>query len=143
MIYTAHHHLARAGFQEGPRAALRQDEAALREALRRLDGLAHVLDSAVAIPGTSIRIGADAALNLMPGVGVVIAKGLSSYLVYEARRLGAPPSLLMRMAGNIGVDFVISAIPLAGWVGDVFFRANRRNMDLLRRHIEARLRRSA
>lgn len=140
MIYTAHHHLERAALQEAAERRQPLDEAELRQALQRLDALAHLLDSAVAIPGTNIRIGADAALNLIPGVGTLAAKGLSGYLAYEARRLGAPTSLIWRMAGNIGIDFVISAIPLAGWVGDVFFRANRRNMNLLRRHIEGRLR---
>jgi hypothetical protein len=113
--------------------------AELRAARDRLDRLAHALDNAVRIPGTSIRVGADAALNLIPGIGTLAAKGLSGYLIYEARNLGVPKTTLLRMAGNVGVDFVISAIPVVGWFGDIFFRANTKNIALLRKHIDRKL----
>ena len=102
----------------------------------RLDTLARFLDSAVRVPGTNIRFGADALLNLIPGVGMLTSKGMSAYLIWEARRLGVPTGTLLRMVGNVGVDFVISAVPLVGWVGDVFFRSNLRNMALLRDHLD-------
>ncbi len=106
------------------------------ETRARLDTLARILDSAVCVPGTKIRFGADALLNLIPGVGTLTSKGMSAYLIWEARRLGVPAGILARMAGNVGVDFVISAVPLVGWVGDVFFRSNLRNMALLRDHLD-------
>ncbi len=106
------------------------------ETRARLDTLARFLDSAVRVPGTNIRFGTDALLNVIPGVGTLTSKGMSAYLIWEAHRLGVPMPTLLRMAGNIGVDFVISAIPVAGWVGDVFFRSNLRNMALLRRHLD-------
>lgn len=102
----------------------------------RLETLARFLDSAVRVPGTNIRFGADALLNLIPGVGTLTSKGMSAYLIWEARRLGVPMSTLLRMVGNVGLDFLISAIPLVGWVGDVFYRSNLRNMDLLREHLD-------
>jgi Domain of unknown function (DUF4112) len=102
----------------------------------RLDTLARFLDSAVRVPGTSIRFGADALMNLIPGVGMLTSKGMSAYLIWEARRLGAPTGTLLRMVGNIGVDFAISTVPLVGWVGDVFFRSNLRNMALLHDHLD-------
>lgn len=98
---------------------------------RRLEALARLLDSAVRVPGTEIRVGLDALLNLVPGVGTLTAKGLAGYLIWEARRLGAPPRLILRMAGNVGVDLVISVIPVVGWFGDIFYRANKRNLALL------------
>lgn len=113
--------------------AVSSDERAA--ACDRLDALARMLDSAVRIPGTSIRIGADALLNVIPGLGTLAAKGVAGYLVYEARRLGAPTSLVLRMIANVGVDFVISAVPVVGWFGDVFYRANTRNIALLRAHL--------
>jgi hypothetical protein len=100
--------------------------------------IARVLDSRWRIPGTGIRFGADAALNLIPGFGLVASKGVSAYLILEARRLGVPPGMLMRMIGNIGVDALISAVPIAGWIGDAFFRANLRNMALLRQHLDGK-----
>jgi hypothetical protein len=110
------------------------DTAAARE---RLEALARMLDSAVRIPGTSIRIGADAALNLIPGLGTLAAKGLAGYLIFEARRIGVPTRTLLRMAGNVGIDAAISAIPVLGWFGDVFWRANTRNIALLSDHLDA------
>ncbi|MXQ13196.1 DUF4112 domain-containing protein [Microvirga makkahensis] len=102
----------------------------------RLDTLARFLDSAVRVPGTNIRFGADALLNLVPGVGTLTSKGMSAYLIWEAHRLGVPARTLLRMAGHVGVDLVISAVPVVGWVGDVFYRSNLRNMDLLRKHLD-------
>lgn len=104
----------------------------------RLDALARILDSAFRIPGTSIRVGADAALNLIPGVGTLAAKGVAGYIIFEARRLGVPKTTLLRMTANVGLDFAISAIPVVGWFGDVFYRANLKNIALLRAHLDRR-----
>lgn len=109
-----------------------------RATLRRLDMLAKVMDSAFSLPIIGSRIGADAILNVVPVAGVVVAKGVSAYLVWEAYRLGVPRSLIARMVGNVALDFAISAVPVAGWVGDIFFRANLRNMKLLRGHLAGR-----
>lgn len=109
-------------------------------ALGRLETIAQILDSNWRVPGTGIRFGADAALSLLPAIGPVASTAVSAYLIWEARRLGAPSGMLLRMVGNIGLDALISAVPIAGSIGDVFFRANLRNMALLRRHIERRRR---
>jgi hypothetical protein len=122
-----------------PFEALGPDDAVLAAARDRLAALARMLDSAVRIPGTGIRVGADAVLNLIPGVGTAVSKGLSGYLVYEARRLGVPTGTLMRMLGNVGIDFLIGLVPLIGWAGDVFYRANTKNMALLREHLDREL----
>jgi hypothetical protein len=116
----------RAGREEGARV--------------RLEAIARLLDSRWRVPGTGVRFGADAVLNLLPGVGLLAAKGASAYLIWEARRLGMPFGTLLRMVGNIALDAVISAVPLAGWVGDVFWRANLRNVALLREHLDRRAR---
>lgn len=105
------------------------------DALRRLDGLARLLDSAVRVPGTSIRVGLDPLMNLVPGVGTLVAKGLSAYLIMEARRHGLPRAAIARMIGRVGLDFVLSVIPVVGWFGDVFYKSNTRNMAELRRHL--------
>lgn len=102
----------------------------------RLDTLARFLDSAVRVPGINIRFGADALLNLIPGIGTLTSNGMSAYLIWEARRLDVPTGTLLRMVGNVGVDFAISAVPVVGWVGDVFYRSNLRNMALLRDHLD-------
>ena len=102
----------------------------------RLELIADLLDSRWRIPGTSIRFGADALLSLLPGLGPVVSTVISGYLIWEARRLGVSTRTVLRMIGNVGLDGLISAVPVAGAVGDVFFRANRRNMALLRKHLE-------
>ena len=100
-----------------------------------LEVIADLLDSRWRIPGTGIRFGADALLSLLPGLGPVVSTAISGYLIWAARRLGVSTGTVLRMIGNVGLDGLISAVPVAGAVGDVFFRANRRNMALLRRHL--------
>jgi hypothetical protein len=102
----------------------------------RLRSIARILDSKWHIPGTGIRFGADAILSLIPGVGPVVPTAVSAYLIWEAHRLGVRPGTLLRMAANVGLDALISTVPIAGSIGDVFFRANLRNMELLRRHLD-------
>ena len=122
-----------------PVAAASPERAGREERARaRLEAIARLLDSKWRVPGTGIRFGADAVLHLLPGVGLLAAKGVSAYLIWEARRLGVPTGTLLRMIGNLGLDALISAVPVAGWVGDVFYRANLRNMALLREHLDKR-----
>jgi hypothetical protein len=108
----------------------------IEDARRRLEALARLLDSAVRVPGTGIRFGADAVLNFIPGIGTVAAKVLAAYLIWEARRLGVPPAKLARMVGHVGLDLAISLVPVVGWFGDAFYRANLKNMTLLREHLD-------
>jgi hypothetical protein len=61
--------------------------------------------------------------------------GIAGYLVWEARRLGAPKRLLLRMLGNLGVDAAFSAVPVLGWAADAVWRSNERNMEILRMHL--------
>lgn len=111
-----------------------------QDAHARLETIARLLDAQWYIPGTGIRFGADALLSLLPVVGPAASTAISAYLVWKARRLGVPTGTLLRMVGNVSLDALISAVPVAGSVGDVFFRANLRNMNLLRRHLERRRR---
>src|SRR5580704_9691164 len=121
------------GFQFA-RAAGRYDAASRRAALDRLDMLATAFDTAFILPGTNVRFGVESLLRLVPGVGDVIASVLSCYLLYEARRLGVPRLLFARMLANVVLEGTIGAVPIAGDAFDVFFRANRRNVALLRAH---------
>lgn len=98
-----------------------------------LEFLASLLDDRFSIPGTNIRFGVDALIGLIPGVGDAVSGMLSSYLIWRAHQLGASKLTLFRMAGNMAVDTVFGAIPLFGDIMDVKFRANRRNLELLRR----------
>jgi hypothetical protein len=109
--------------------------------LERLEWLAHVMDTAIVIPGTNIRLGADALIGLFPGIGDLATAGVASYVVLEAHRMGAPKHLVARMIGNIVIDSLAGSVPLVGDLFDVAFRANVRNVRLLRQHFEQQKRR--
>jgi len=106
--------------------------------IARIDALATLLDTAFLLPGTNIRFGFDAMIGLIPGIGDVITTALSLYIVGEARALGAPRHLILRMLANVALDGVVGAVPLLGDAFDVMWRANRRNIALLRNHLIAR-----
>jgi hypothetical protein len=111
------------------------------ERIARLDGLATLLDTAFFIPGTNIRFGIDAMIGLVPGIGDAITTAMSLYIVHEARQLGAPRHLIARMLANVALDGLVGAVPLLGDAFDVMWRANRRNMALLRKHLDHQARR--
>jgi hypothetical protein len=102
--------------------------------LARARALARLLDSAVGIPGTPIRVGADAVLGLIPGVGDVLSALLSGHIVLIASRRGAPSAVLWRMIANVAIDTAIGSVPLLGDLFDVAYRSNVRNVELLERY---------
>ena len=108
------------------------------ERMDRFEKLTHFLDDAFQIPGTSLRIGWDTLIGLIPGLGDLITATLSGYLIYEARNLGVSRWVLTRMVGNVVMDSLIGAIPLVGDVFDAFFKSNRRNSRLLKKHLSKR-----
>ncbi len=111
------------------------------ERIARLDALANLLDIAFFVPGTNIRFGVDALIGLIPGIGDAITTALSLYIVHEARQLGAPRHLIARMLANVALDGVVGAVPFLGDAFDLMWRANRRNMALLRNHLDREARR--
>ena len=113
-------------------APVTQDE--IRRTLDKIDRIARVMDASFFIPGLNRRAGLDSILGLIPGIGDFAAGAVSAYLIMEARRIGAPPVLLARMAGNIAIDTVIGIVPGLGDLFDVAFKANMRNALLLRAH---------
>jgi hypothetical protein len=105
--------------------------------LARLDALARLLDVAFILPGTNIRYGLDGLIGLIPVVGDIIASAISLWIVREARELGAPWHVTARMLGNVALDGAVGLVPVLGDAFDVMFRANIRNMRLLRRWIDS------
>ena len=93
-----------------------------------------LLDEAVQIPGTRKRIGLDAALGFIPGVGDVVGAGLSIWIIYGALRHRVPMPKVARMVGAVLVDLLVGVIPLLGDVFDFLFKENVANVDLLIRY---------
>jgi hypothetical protein len=106
---------------------------AAAERLRRLRSLAWLLDNSIQLPG-GYRIGLDALIGLIPGIGDAIGALLSAFILNEARSLGAPRSVLLRMTGNVLIETVIGSIPFVGDLFDAAFKANARNLALLERY---------
>jgi len=107
-----------------------------QQRLARIEAIAKLLDVAFILPGTKIRYGIDGLIGLIPVVGDIITTAISLWLVREARELGAPWHVTMRMLGNVALDGAVGIIPLAGDAFDVMFRANVRNVRLLRRWLD-------
>jgi hypothetical protein len=129
-------HAMTAAFASRARSARFARSASRAERIARIERLASLLDTRFVIPFTKFRFGADSLIGLAPGVGDMVTTALALYIVYEAHRLGAPKHLLVRMLGNVAIDGAMGAVPVAGDVFDVMFRANRRNVRILREHLD-------
>lgn len=113
--------------------------AQLQAARTRLRRLAHWLDSGIAVPGTRWRIGFEALIGLVPGIGDAAGALLGAYFVAEALRLRASGSLVMRMLGNVLLDALLGLVPVLGDLADFAFKSNQRNLRLLDAHLATRL----
>jgi hypothetical protein len=104
--------------------------------LARLEALAQLLDVAFIVPGTKIRYGIDGLIGLIPVIGDIITTAISLWLVREARALGAPWHITARMLGNVALDGAVGIVPFVGDAFDVMFRANVRNVRMLRKWLD-------
>jgi hypothetical protein len=98
-----------------------------------LDQLATLLDDLFQIPGTRMRIGLDALIGLIPGLGDLITGMMSFLIVFAAWQRGLPKVTLARMMVNIGIDTLLGSVPVVGDVFDAAFKSNRMNFRLLTR----------
>lgn len=102
-----------------------------------VEALAWLLDNSIPIPGTGRRIGLDAVVGLVPGLGDVLSGGIGLFVVLRGAQLGVPGVVLVRMIVNVALDFGIGAIPIVGDAFDLWFKAHARNVALIRRHAAA------
>jgi len=110
-----------------------RDAASVR---RRIEAMEHLLEGLFTIPGTNRKVGLDVILDIVPIGGGAVAALMGGWMAWEARNLGMSKTQLTRMAGNIGVDFVLGLIPWVGAVPDFFFRSNTRNLRIIKRHLD-------
>ena len=105
--------------------------------------LADLLDRRFTIPGTSIRIGLDPILGLIPGIGEVVANLTGSIILLIAAQYRVPKIVLLRMGVNIALNAMIGAVPVFGDIFSIWFRSNVKNTELLRRYAPGQSNRAA
>ena len=103
--------------------------------LKRVRAVADFLDNSLTIPGLGYPIGWDSVIGLVPGVGDAATAALALWIVLQGHKLGVPKRTLMRMCGNAGLDLAGGTVPGVGDLFDVVFKANRKNLRLIERHL--------
>lgn len=109
-----------------------------RAQLERIEGFAKTMDAAFTIPGTSIPLGLDTIVGLIPAIGDTVSLGMASYIAANGLGLGARKRHMVQMGGNIFIDWLIGLVPLIGDIFDIGWKGNLRNAALLRRLAEER-----
>ncbi|WP_308517553.1 DUF4112 domain-containing protein [Sphingomonas flavescens] len=120
----------------GPRLPIPQLGTDPQSVRQRVEAMEKLLERMFVVPGINKPVGLDVILDLIPGIGDVAAAALGAYIVWEAKNLGMSKTQMTRMAGNVGVDFLLGLIPWVGAIPDFFFRSNTRNLKIIKRHLE-------
>lgn len=113
----------------------RYSDPEIEAAVARIEAVSRIMDSLFDIPGTKVRVGLDAVIGIVPVLGDLLSQIVSSYIIWEARQLGVSRFTMARMIGNSAIDTVIGIIPFAGDAFDIAFRANMKNLALLKAHL--------
>jgi hypothetical protein len=100
---------------------------------RSLDQLSHLMDGLFRIPGTGWRVGLDAIIGLIPGVGDFATTAVSLYILAAGVRYRVPKVTLLRMGANIAVDYLLGSVPVVGDIFDAAWKSNQMNVELLRK----------
>ena len=112
------------------------NQADVAKATDKLSRLAWLMDSSFGIPGTNLRISWDGIIGFIPGIGDAIGALISSHILTQAAQMGAPKSVLLKMGFNIATDALLGIIPVVGDVSDFVWKANQRNVELLKDYLE-------
>jgi hypothetical protein len=117
----------------GMNFALGTDAQSVRQ---RVEALERILERILVVPGINRPVGLDVILDAVPVVGDIAGAALGSYMIWEARNLGMSKWQMTRMAGNVGVDFLLGLVPWVGAIPDFLFRSNSRNLKIIKRHLD-------
>ncbi len=104
--------------------------------LGKLEALSWLLDSSIKLPGIRYRVGLDALIGLIPVAGDLIGTALSTYILVMAAKMGVPRVTLLRMGFNVALEALVGLIPFVGDLFDFAWKANRRNVALIRDFLE-------
>ncbi len=105
-----------------------------REEAIQLEWLVRLMDSLFLVPGTNIRFGLDAVLGLIPALGDTATSIVSLYILQSASRQGVSRLTMTRMVANVAIDYVVGSVPVLGDVFDVYWKANQKNLELMKAH---------
>lgn len=125
-----------AGTDDGQRPQFLQVGTDPQSVRQRVEAMEKLLERLFVIPGTNRQVGLDVVLDLVPVLGSTAGALLGAYLAWEARNLGMPKRHIARMAGNIGIDWLVGLIPWVGAIPDLLFRSNTRNLRIIKRHLD-------
>ena len=112
---------------------LGNDPASVRQ---RVESLEKIMERMIVIPGLRQGVGLDVILDLVPFAGSTAAAALGAYVAWEARNLKMSKWDMTRMAGNVGIDWLLGLIPFFGAIPDFFFRSNSRNLRIIKKHLD-------
>jgi hypothetical protein len=102
--------------------------------LKRISRVARLMDTAIRVPIVGVRFGADSIMGLVPGIGDAAGGAIGLFIINEARKLGLPRHKILKMIGNVGLDVAVGSVPLLGDVFDVYFKAHKRNANMILDH---------
>jgi|TARA_R110002126_G_scaffold279836_1_gene426924 hypothetical protein len=106
--------------------------------IEKLESMAELMDSRFKIPGTSISFGLDSLLGLIPGIGDTVTLISTAYLMGKARAYKLPWQVTLRMLCNALLDWLIGLIPIIGDIFDIAWKANKKNVALIKKHLKSR-----
>lgn len=107
------------------------EDEARRQFSASIERTARIMDTAVRVPIIG-PVGLDAVLGLIPVAGDTVAAAVAISLIAKSIRYGVPREIVARMLANVLFDLLLGAVPVAGDIADMWFRANMRNVALLR-----------
>jgi uncharacterized protein DUF4112 len=103
------------------------------EVEQSLERLGWLMDDLFRIPVLGWRVGLDALVGLIPGVGDTATTLASLYILTSAVRYRVPKITLLRMGLNLGIDYAVGSLPLVGDLFDAWWKSNQLNIELLRK----------
>lgn len=121
------------GSEKFSQLGLGSDPASVRQ---RVEALERLMERIIVLPGINRPVGLDVILDFVPIAGPTAAAAIGAYLAWEGRNLGMSKWQMSKMAGNVGVDWLLGMIPWVGAIPDFFFRSNSRNLRIIKRHLD-------